>query len=67
MGMRQADPDVFFLDVIAVTATRFRPLNKVGDRTMEHPQNVHLSKILTLNRELLALGSAELANKYCNS
>ena len=61
MGLKKADPDVFFLDVLAVTATRFRPLNRMGDRTMEHPQNVHLAKILTVNKELLVLG----ADKEC--
>lgn len=38
--------DVFFLEVICVTPTRFRPASVMGDQTFENPQNELLTKIL---------------------
>ncbi|KAL6046323.1 DNA-directed RNA polymerase subunit [Balamuthia mandrillaris] len=52
---READPMVFFVEAICVAPTRFRPLNRLGEQAVEHPQNVHLAKALTLSRELVAL------------
>jgi DNA-directed RNA polymerase I subunit RPA1 len=43
---------MFFLRVLPVPPTRFRPPGKVGDIDTEHPQNVHLSKVLELSERL---------------
>eukprot|EP01039_Chlorochromonas_danica_P006231 gene6231-6870_t len=40
---------IFFMRVVLVPPNRFRPMGKVGDRLSEHPQNVHLKKILETN------------------
>lgn len=41
-----ASADMFFLDVLAVSPTRFRPPAKMGDTLFEHPQNELLSRVL---------------------
>jgi DNA-directed RNA polymerase beta' subunit len=46
----------FFLRVIPVAASRFRPPTKLGESTYEHPQNLCLSKIMKLNDTLVDLG-----------
>lgn len=46
----------FFFRVIPVTPARFRPPTRLGERQFEHPQNVYLSKIITLSNALLDLG-----------
>jgi hypothetical protein len=51
---RLDDYRVFFLRIVLVAPPRFRPVNRLGDQLVEHPQNVYLSKILTINDELLA-------------
>ena len=38
--------DVFFIEVICVTPTRFRPASVMGDQTFENAQNELLTKIL---------------------
>ena len=38
--------DMFFMDVIPVSPTRFRPPAKLGDTLFEHPQNELLAKVL---------------------
>ncbi|CAB5372246.1 unnamed protein product [Rhizophagus irregularis] len=45
--------NIFFIDVIAVPPTRFRPANVVNDKTMENPQNEHLTRILNARQEFL--------------
>ncbi|GES96144.1 DNA-directed RNA polymerase I complex large subunit Nuc1 [Rhizophagus clarus] len=45
--------NIFFIDVIAVPPTRFRPANVVNDKTMENPQNEHLTRILSARQEFL--------------
>ena len=45
--------DIFFIDVVAVPPTRFRPANVINDRTMENPQNEHLTRILNACQEFL--------------
>jgi DNA-directed RNA polymerase beta' subunit len=57
-----ASADMFFLDVIPVAPTRFRPPAKLGEVLFEHPQNELLSKVLNtsyrmrdLNLELRAV------------
>ena len=41
-----ASADMFFLDVIPVAPTRFRPPAKMGEILFEHPQNELLAKVL---------------------
>lgn len=41
-----ASADMFFMDVIPVAPTRFRPPAKMGDTLFEHPQNELLSRVL---------------------
>ena len=41
-----ASADMFFMDVIPVSPTRFRPPAKLGDTLFEHPQNELLSRVL---------------------
>lgn len=42
-----ASADMFFLEVIPVSPTRFRPPAKMGETLFEHPQNELLARILT--------------------
>lgn len=42
-----ASADMFFLDCLLVTPTRFRPPAKMGETLFEHPHNELLSKVLT--------------------
>jgi hypothetical protein len=44
---------IFFLSVLPVPPNKYRPVNKVNDMLMEHPQNVYYSKILDLCRQLI--------------
>lgn len=41
-----ASADMFFLDVLPVSPTRFRPPAKMADTLFEHPQNELLAKVL---------------------
>ncbi|KAL4076163.1 hypothetical protein J3A83DRAFT_4357265 [Scleroderma citrinum] len=45
-GLPHASPDIFFMDVVPIPPTRFRPPAKMGDTLFEHPQNELLGKIL---------------------
>jgi len=54
--MRGADR--FFMEVISVAPTRFRPASKMGDQTFENPQNELLNKILRSSFELRDLNLA---------
>jgi len=45
-GLSPASPDVFFIEVVVVSPTRFRPAMKMGEQLFEHPQNELLTKIL---------------------
>ncbi|WVQ96644.1 hypothetical protein IAU59_003749 [Kwoniella sp. CBS 9459] len=58
--------DMFFLDVVPVTPTRFRPPAKMGDDLFENSQNSLLSAVITtsqriqdLNRRLIEQAKAE--------
>ena len=60
--------DMFFMDVIPVTPTRFRPASKLGDDLFENSQNTLLSAVLTtcehiqeLNQRLINQAKAERA------
>lgn len=46
-GLSKASADMFFLDVIPVAPTRFRPPAKLGDTLFEHPQNELLAHIIS--------------------
>lgn len=41
-----ADADMFFMEVISVSPTRFRPASQMGDTTFENPQNELLTKVI---------------------
>lgn len=45
-ALSYASADMFFMEVIAVSPTRFRPPVKMGETLFEHPQNELLSRIL---------------------
>lgn len=59
--------DIFFMDVVPVAPTCFRPPAKMGETLFEHPQNELLSKVLTTSYRLrdlnLDLQSASTKNK----
>lgn len=44
LDMRSAD--MFFMEVVAVAPTRFRPASVMGDQTFENPQNELLARII---------------------
>ncbi|KZT62602.1 beta and beta-prime subunits of DNA dependent RNA-polymerase [Calocera cornea HHB12733] len=46
-GLAQTNADVFFLSVLPVPPTRFRPPAKMGEQLFEHPQNELLARVLT--------------------
>ncbi|KAI9906876.1 hypothetical protein PsorP6_003606 [Peronosclerospora sorghi] len=43
----------FFLNVIPVAPSRFRPPVFAGDKQFEHAQNAHLSKIMTISENIV--------------
>ncbi|KAG5648886.1 hypothetical protein DXG03_000235 [Asterophora parasitica] len=47
-----ASADMFFMDVIPVAPTRFRPPAKMNETLFEHPQNELLSKVLNTSYRL---------------
>ncbi|CAL1701179.1 unnamed protein product [Somion occarium] len=47
-----ASADMFFLGVLPVTPTRFRPPAKMGEMLFEHPQNELLSRVLNTSYRL---------------
>ncbi|KAG7096730.1 hypothetical protein E1B28_004143 [Marasmius oreades] len=51
-GLSLASADMFFLDVIPVPPTRFRPASKMNEVLYEHPQNELLAKILQTSYRL---------------
>ncbi|KAI3612276.1 dna-directed rna polymerase i subunit rpa1 [Moniliophthora roreri] len=51
-GYSLASADMFFLEVIPVTPTRFRPPAKMNDTLFEHPQNELLAKVLQTSYRL---------------
>lgn len=52
-----ASADMFFLEVLPVSPTRFRPPAKMGDMLFEHPQNELLAKVLTTSYRLRDLNN----------
>jgi DNA-directed RNA polymerase beta' subunit len=51
-GFSHASADMFFLEVIPVAPTRFRPAAKLGETLFEHPQNELLAKVLRTSYRL---------------
>ncbi|KAL1914900.1 uncharacterized protein VTP21DRAFT_7816 [Calcarisporiella thermophila] len=47
-----ASADAFFLEILPVSPTRFRPPSVMNDKMFENPQNELLSKILSLCEEI---------------
>ena len=45
-GLSLASADVFFIELVVVSPTRFRPAMKMNEQLFEHPQNELLTKIL---------------------
>lgn len=45
-GLSPASADVFFIELMVVPPTRFRPATKMGEQLFEDPQNELLNKIL---------------------
>lgn len=48
---------IFFSRIVLVPPNRFRPASKVGETTSEHPQNLHLMRILESNSKIRLLQS----------
>ena len=53
-----ASADMFFLEVLPVSPTRFRPPAKMGEMLFEHPQNELLAKVLTTAYRLRDLNNS---------
>ncbi|KFM27291.1 DNA-directed RNA polymerase I subunit rpa1 [Auxenochlorella protothecoides] len=47
----------FFIQTVAVTPNRFRPISHVGEMVYEHPQNTMLVKVLNANLEIQRLAA----------
>jgi DNA-directed RNA polymerase beta' subunit len=56
-GFSLASADMFFMDVIPVAPTRFRPPVKMNDTLFEHPQNELLGRILATSYRLRDLNN----------
>ncbi|KAJ1302518.1 hypothetical protein OPQ81_002836 [Rhizoctonia solani] len=55
---KAANADMFFLEVLPVPPTRFRPPARMGDSVFEHPQNELLTKVLVTAYRLRDLEAA---------
>ncbi|KAI9448093.1 beta and beta-prime subunits of DNA dependent RNA-polymerase [Lactarius indigo] len=58
-GLSVASADMFFMDVVPVSPTRFRPPAMMGETLLENPHNSLLAKVLTTSYRLRDL-NAEL-------
>ena len=56
-GYSMASADMFFMEVIPVTPTRFRPPAKLGETLFEHPQNELLTRLLNTSYRLRDLNT----------
>jgi DNA-directed RNA polymerase beta' subunit len=56
-----ASADMFFLEVLPVTPTRFRPPAKMNDMLFEHPQNELLTRVLITSYTLRDLNASLIA------
>ncbi|KAH9850735.1 beta and beta-prime subunits of DNA dependent RNA-polymerase [Lenzites betulinus] len=52
-----ASADMFFMEVLPVSPTRFRPPAKMGEMLFEHPQNELMSRVLTTSYRLRDLNN----------
>ncbi|GBE80006.1 DNA-directed RNA polymerase I subunit rpa1 [Sparassis crispa] len=57
-NLSYASADMFFLDVVPVSPTRFRPPAKMGEMLFEHPQNELLSRIINTSYRLRDLNDS---------
>lgn len=57
-GLSYASADMFFMEVVPVAPTRFRPPAKMNEVLFEHPQNELLSKVLTTSYTLRDLNTS---------
>jgi DNA-directed RNA polymerase I subunit RPA1 len=60
---QHANHNMFFIQVLAVSPTRFRPPAEQQGVLMENAQNVHLSKILGVCTRIRELNASESVNK----
>jgi DNA-directed RNA polymerase I subunit RPA1 len=51
--IRKSDPSIFFMDVIAVPPSKFRPIKSEAGQQSDHPHNVCLGGILQTNQAIL--------------
>ncbi|KAH0839966.1 hypothetical protein J3R83DRAFT_921 [Lanmaoa asiatica] len=56
-GLSLASPDIFFMDVLLVPPTRFRPPSKMGETLFENPQNELLARVLNTSYRLRDLNA----------
>ncbi|KAI0268325.1 beta and beta-prime subunits of DNA dependent RNA-polymerase [Gloeopeniophorella convolvens] len=56
-GISIASADMFFMDVVPVAPTRFRPPAKMGETLFENPQNELLTKMLNTSYRLRDLNA----------
>jgi len=56
-GLSLASADMFFMEVIPIPPTRFRPPAKMGETLFEHPQNEMLAKVLNTSYRLRDLNA----------
>ena len=56
-----ASADMFFLEVLPVSPTRFRPPAKMNDMLFEHPQNELLTRVLVTSYTLRDLNASLVA------
>ncbi|WVR06374.1 hypothetical protein IAU60_003405 [Kwoniella sp. DSM 27419] len=54
--------DMFFMDVVPVTPTRFRPAAKMGDELFENAQNSLLSTVITTSQRIQELNHKLIEN-----
>ncbi|KAK3841594.1 MAG: DNA-directed RNA polymerase I complex large subunit Nuc1 [Linnemannia gamsii] len=54
---------IFFLEILPVAPTRFRPASVMGDKLFENPQNEHLGKILNTCERIRDLTSTDKTDK----
>lgn len=47
LNVANQSTDIFFLDVIPVPPSRFRPVSRMGDKQFENPQTANLSRLLS--------------------
>lgn len=64
---------IFFMRNVIVTPNKFRPASIVGESMSEHPQNVHLKKIIEVNSQIRVMqssagsGSSSLGSPSANA